>query len=314
MRLFVLVLCSFLIGTGCARDHQSLSVLISQLQSEQAGQRTLAIQGLTELGNEGDAAAQLKLGLLYVSGVVVEKDITTGIQWLEKSALQQNPAAAYNLGIVYSQVLPSEQLDYSKAAKFFESAAALGDAQSAYELGVLWHRAMLPESRYNKESLEMAYKWFKVASDLGLASAQFSLAVYHQSKDSARFDFKEAKRLYQLAAEQGYPPAMYNLGLMLINGHGGKKDKITGAEWVEKAALSNFTDAQFNLAMLFLWGEGKEKDQVKAFAWLSFLSEVKHPVAERYYARLSTLLTEEQKVNALKYKEEFLKQMLVNKS
>jgi TPR repeat protein len=56
---------------------------------------------LTQQADTGDAAAQLKLGSMYASGVGVAKDLLQAAVLFRKAADQGNPDAMYMLGLSY---------------------------------------------------------------------------------------------------------------------------------------------------------------------------------------------------------------------
>ena len=48
---------------------------------------------------QGDAAAQNELGVMYYSGTGVPKNSTEAVKWFRKAARQGNAAAQFNLGV-----------------------------------------------------------------------------------------------------------------------------------------------------------------------------------------------------------------------
>ncbi len=58
-----------------------------------------------------------------------------------------------------------------------------------------------------------AVKWYRKATEQGLANAQFNLGVMYDNGQGVRQDGKQAVQWYRKAAEQGYAQAQYNLGV-----------------------------------------------------------------------------------------------------
>ncbi len=83
------------------------------------------------------AQAQLQLGLMYVNGVGIKRDLEIGCAWLKKSADQGNVEAQYNLGVGYLKGLGVEQSDIN-AAKMFSRAAEQELPIAQYYLGYLY--------------------------------------------------------------------------------------------------------------------------------------------------------------------------------
>ena len=74
-------------------------------------------------------------------------------------------------------------------------------------------------------------------------------------------------RWYRLAAEQGLASAQYNLGVMYDNGAGVLKDNAEAARWYRLAAEQGDADAQSNLGVMYANGEGVLKDAAEAVRW-----------------------------------------------
>lgn len=84
-----------------------------------------AIAELRRAAEQGDAKAQLNLGMMYYFGKVVPQDYSKTIQWFRRAADQGFAMAQLNLGGMYykGQGVPQ---DYVAAHMFFNLAAANG--------------------------------------------------------------------------------------------------------------------------------------------------------------------------------------------
>ena len=67
-------------------------------------------------------------------------------------------------------------------------------------------------------------------------------------------DYKEAARLYRLAAEQGDADAQGNLGVMFERGYGVPQDYKEAVNWYRLAAEQGYAIAQSNLANRYYYG------------------------------------------------------------
>ena len=56
---------------------------------------------LLPLAEQGDAAAQYNLGLMYYTGQGVPQDYKEAVKWYRLSAEQGDATAQYNLGVMY---------------------------------------------------------------------------------------------------------------------------------------------------------------------------------------------------------------------
>ena len=90
--------------------------------------------------------------------------------------------------------------------------------------------------------------------------AQFNLGVMYQIGPGVAQDFKEAARLYTLAAAQGHAKAQSNLGFMYDNGTGVPQDDNEAVRLYTLAAAQGHVDAQLNLGSMYKHGTGVAQD------------------------------------------------------
>lgn len=74
-------------------------VLQSERDSNDASDR---VKEFITLGKQGNAAAQVRVGLMYYRGEGVVQDYGQAVSWLRKAAEQGNPDAQANLAIMYT--------------------------------------------------------------------------------------------------------------------------------------------------------------------------------------------------------------------
>ena len=55
-----------------------------------------------QVAEQGDAAAQYNLGVMYDQGQGVRQDYVQAVYWYRKAAEQENAKAQYNLGLMYA--------------------------------------------------------------------------------------------------------------------------------------------------------------------------------------------------------------------
>ena len=67
----------------------------------QRGDYPTALRFWRPLAEQGNAAAQYNLGLLYNNGLGVPQDYAEAMKWYRKSADQGNASAQHNLGLMY---------------------------------------------------------------------------------------------------------------------------------------------------------------------------------------------------------------------
>ncbi|MFQ5958218.1 MAG: SPOR domain-containing protein [Alphaproteobacteria bacterium] len=87
-----------------------------------------------ELALEGDADAQVTLGLMYETGSGVPPDPARAVTWYRKAAAQGDALAQYALGEAYARGVGVRQ-DYATAAAWLRKAAEQGNASAQFRLG-----------------------------------------------------------------------------------------------------------------------------------------------------------------------------------
>ncbi|WP_295698474.1 tetratricopeptide repeat protein, partial [uncultured Neisseria sp.] len=90
-----------------------------------------------QAAEQGNAQAQLNLGLMYVNGQGVRQDYTQAAQWYRRAAEQGVAQAQYALGVMYENGQGVHQ-DYTQAVQWYRRAAEQGDANAQYTLGVMY--------------------------------------------------------------------------------------------------------------------------------------------------------------------------------
>ena len=129
---------------GCGTPDESIPPALAELHQRAAG---------------GDAAAQLDLGLRYVTGKGIAPDEPAALRWIGKAASQGNAAAQFELGSYYTL---EPHRDYGRAADLLRQSALQGFAPAQSSLAVLHLAgAGVPEDRVE------AYAWLGLAAEQG---------------------------------------------------------------------------------------------------------------------------------------------------
>lgn len=80
------------------------------------------IEELTRRAEKGDTTAQHKLGVMYLKGEKVEKDVDKAIEWWSKAAENGSATAQYKLGVCY-QFGFGVKRNHTRARYWYEKAA-----------------------------------------------------------------------------------------------------------------------------------------------------------------------------------------------
>ena len=92
-----------------------------------------AVSWLKKAAEYGNQHAQYKLGKLYLTGELVNKDIETAIRYLKDAAQHNNQFAQYTLGKLYLQGKEVHQ-DREAAKQWLELSAAQGNQYAQFFL------------------------------------------------------------------------------------------------------------------------------------------------------------------------------------
>jgi len=223
---------------------------------------------------EGDAEAQVAMGIRYYQGEDVLKDDANAVEWFLKAAVQGHADAQHSLGWMYEYGLGVEKSG-KIAVEWYGKAADQGHAGAQHSLGRMYQKG-----RGVAQDDKKAVDWYRKAADQGLAGAQHSLGRMYANGHGVAKNNKMAVELYRKAADQGHADAQHNLGRMYANGHGAEKNDRMAVEWYRKAADQGHADGQYDLGVMYEYGRGILKDYKKAVEWYRKAADQGHTDAQ----------------------------------
>jgi TPR repeat protein len=207
----------------------------SENLDRQAVERALAF--FRKAAEEGNAPAQHALGVSYLAGIGVPKDVEQGLVWLNKSAAQGYADAQFKLASLYirGDVLPE---DTAKALDLARLAAEQGHTEAQYNLGTIY-----ATGKGVTKDAKVAAEWFRKAAEAGHPTAQSNLGVLYASGGVLEKNMEAAVQWWRKAAEQGQPSAQFNLAQALVEGKAVPKDLVEAYKWYHLAADRGDRDA-----------------------------------------------------------------------
>ncbi len=140
------------------------------LQAYDKGNYVQAAQLLAPLAKNGDAVAQLRLGMLNYYGRGMKENEPAAMELWEKSAAHGNTEAMFQLGKAYtfgSQLAKSNADPDVEAAKWYYKAASAGHAEAQFSLGL-----MFLVGKGVVEDRAEAMRWIRMAADQGQPEAK----------------------------------------------------------------------------------------------------------------------------------------------
>jgi len=145
----------------------------------------------------GNPIGQLFVGRCYQEGLVVGRDETAGVTWLEKSAAQGNDFAMHTLGLAYVNG-QGVTVDAGKSLQWYTRAAEAGNIASMQALG-----GMYAGSAVGKPNPERAVEWYRKAADGGHPGAMRLLGNCYKYGTGVKADKAESDAWYTKAAAAG---------------------------------------------------------------------------------------------------------------
>ena len=150
------------------------------------------------LAEQGDAMAQLLLGIRYRNGTGVPKDDKKAAKWYRMAAEQGVAVAQFNLGVMYEngEGVPT---DDKEAVKWYRKAADQGYASAQYVLGLSYAIGIVVP----KDNL-LAYMWLNIAGangddveeNMGIISGNMSQADIAKAQEKTTQYIKDHPDVY----------------------------------------------------------------------------------------------------------------------
>ena len=117
------------------------------------------------LAEQGDAEAELKMGLRHTTFAWGDKDDRKAVQWFEKAAQHGQVEAQFRYGAALLEGQGVVQ-EYKEAFLWLEKAAQGGNVEAQYAIGEMYREGIGTQS-----NAELAYLWFNLAASQGIDKA-----------------------------------------------------------------------------------------------------------------------------------------------
>ena len=176
--------------------------------------------------------ALYRLGLCYIDGNGIEKNIKKGLELCEQGAEMQGVDGILQLAMLYESGTTdtNEIVDYSNSFKCYKKAAELGDDEAIYMLGHYYRYSLGVDKDYNK-----AMEYFQTAAEKGNEYAMFNIGDLYYYGCGVEMNYNEAIKWYKYAAEAGHELSCNKLGSIYRDGVGVDKDIEEARRWFQKS-------------------------------------------------------------------------------
>ena len=183
--------------TGYAQDiYKGFPSFVLFAEARQAAEDPHRLSELRTRARQGDADAQLMLGINYDLGDFVPEDTTEAARWFELAAKQGDAEAQYNLGLMYDRGDGVPE-DHAEAARWYRMAAEQGDADAQFNLGLMYETGDgVPK---NFVPAHMSYNIAAASGHTRASERRDSLALKMTSADVS-----EAQRRARVCVDSGY--------------------------------------------------------------------------------------------------------------
>jgi len=193
------VLCLLTGATGAWADYND------GVEAFTAGDFAAAIAEWQPLAEEGDAASQFGLGLIYESGKGVGRDYREAVAWYELAAAQGHPGAQFNLGHLY-RLGAGVPPDMGQAVAWWTAAAEQDLPRARVILGLAYQRGDGVE-----HDPVAAAAWFQRAADQGNPMGMYAIGFAFETGSGVAQDLDQARIYYEAAAAAGVQQAIERL-------------------------------------------------------------------------------------------------------
>lgn len=163
-----------------------------------------------------------------------------------------------------------QKKEMSDIINLWESAANEGELRSPFILGRVYSYGTGVVA-----SLELALKWYGMASEQGSHEALFSMGnMYYEFCAATPKDIQKALHWFYLAAEKNNDKAQKCLGDIYFSGEsaiGLQVDHEKAYDWYKKSADNGNAQAQFKLGNMYYKGQFVEQSYTESANWYSSL-------------------------------------------
>jgi TPR repeat protein len=156
----------------------------------------------------GDQGAQWRLAAFYLENTIYEGEgiINPGLFWMEQAAQNGHPLALNEMGFCYLMASCGNHQDDIVAVRWFERAAAAGDATGAFNYG-----RMLANGQGTPRDDRVATRWLEIAADNGITAGAFRAAFRHREGVGQPPNPRAYRKYLEQAKSARYGPADYLL-------------------------------------------------------------------------------------------------------
>lgn len=151
--------------------------------------------------------------------------------------------------------------NYQIAMQELEKAAASGDEQAYFNLGVAY-----AEGKAVPQDFAKAVEFYRKGAEGGSVLAAFNFAQSYRKGQGIEQDYAAAAKWYEFGAKRGDFRASNEFGLLYVEGKGVERDLIEGFAWIYPATCQSIMDesAMANAMQLASMLDKQQIDEAQA--------------------------------------------------
>jgi TPR repeat protein len=246
----------------------------------------LDLKRLTNLANGGVPEALTLLGLIYLLGKGVAKNVARAESLFKRAASRGNPIAMRELGILCDRGTRGEK-NAEAAVRWYAKATILEDAKAPCLLAWMHLEGRGVTITDPDKCLQTAVELFCQSAARGYGNALNKLGWMHKTGHGVPCSLEKAAEHFRLAADKGNDKACSNFAVMCMNGEGVPPNNRLAAQYFLKGAKQGHPDAQYHLSKMLARGEGVKRNDREAVRWLRsaalhFNVRAERELGERY--------------------------------
>lgn len=165
-----------------------------------------AVQLLQQYAASNDTRAMSALGVLYLKGAGVEKDVETGLYWLESAGAGGYPLAYINIGTAYHYGQYGLEQDFETAYNYYLTAHRAGYPFACYTVGYMLYKGLGCRQDY-----AAAVTYFRQGAKIGYDPCMYMLGLCYRNGYGVERDEEYAQLWLGAAADMNYSYAVQEL-------------------------------------------------------------------------------------------------------
>jgi TPR repeat protein len=289
LRPILIVVVVLLIAGLLAAPHPAylirLALAHAGVPSAELGLGDVYMAGSRDADHLGEIRAQSLFG--WIIGRDVPPDLQRAARWYERAAASGDAESEYRYGMFQMRGVAGKR-DRIGGAKLVRAAADQGLARAQLEVGRMYAEGEdYAFGAVVSANPAEAARWFRKAAEQGLGGAQIALGdLYFEGKGVA-LDEAEAARWYLKAEPNWVNPT--RLGILYEDGRGVKQDLDRARDLYKRGAAWHYPDAAYRLGRLYEAGRGVPQNLEEAARWYDLAAKRGYVAAREALDRLIAL-------------------------